>query len=164
MTQLIEWSASPRFTHRYNVIFAHLQQLKQNQVKRFVLTRKSCPRIGKAAVEHVPTKNRGRIQALSSVSPITLTPGRWRTPPVVHGHCTVAGPPGVVVAGPPTVVVAGSPAVAFGRRERQTYHAEEVLHDDDSRAFKSPLICLSVLFSSAAVRRICSPSSLRLRQ
>jgi len=106
-----------------------MQQLQQ-QVERFVLTRKSCPRIGEAAVEQVPAKHRSRVQALSSVGRITLTPGRRRTPPVVGGHGAVAGPPAVVVA--------GSPAVAFGRRVRQTHHAEQVLHGDDSRAFKSP--------------------------
>lgn len=83
-------------------------------------------------------KNGSRVQALSSVSSITLAPGRRRTPPVVRGHGTVAGPPAVAVA--------GSPGVPFGRRVRQAYHAEEVLHDDDSRAFKSPLIRLSLYF------------------
>lgn len=128
----------------YNTDVHSRQLLQRKQVKCFVLTRESCPGIGQAAVEQVPAKNRSRVQALSSVSSITLAPGRRRTPPVVRGHGTVAGPPAVVVAGSPAVVVAGSPGVSFGRRVRQAYYAEEVLHDDDSRAFKSPLIRLPV--------------------
>jgi len=119
-----------------------MQQLQQ-QVECFVLTRKSCPRIGEAAVEQVPAKHRSWVQALSSVGPITLTPGRRRTPPVVGGHGAIAGPPAVVVA--------GSPAVAFGRRVRQTNHAEQVLHGDDSRALKSPWI---YVFSSVVRRNL----------
>jgi hypothetical protein len=68
----------------------------------------SCPGIGEAAVEQVSAKNRSRVQALSPVSPIALTPGRRRTSPVIGGHGAVAG----------------APAVAFGRRVRQTEHAE----------------------------------------